>query len=140
MEIPKIISVDDHVVEPPTLWTDRLPAKYRDRMPRVERRRGRMTFDGGLRFVESVDAPAVDLWLYDDLVWPIPRGMAQVGYLDEPSANSVTYDQIVDGCWQQDARLADLRRNHTDGSLSFPSFARFCGQTFLEREDKDLAL
>jgi hypothetical protein len=26
-DLPLIISVDDHVVEPPTLWTDRLPAK-----------------------------------------------------------------------------------------------------------------
>ena len=25
VEIPLIISGDDHVVEPPTLWTDRLP-------------------------------------------------------------------------------------------------------------------
>ena len=33
------VSVDDHVVEPPTLWTDRLPAKYADRAPRVVRTR-----------------------------------------------------------------------------------------------------
>ena len=25
MELPKIISVDDHVVEPPGVWQDRLP-------------------------------------------------------------------------------------------------------------------
>ena len=30
-EFPKIISVDDHIVEPPTLWQDRVPAKYRER-------------------------------------------------------------------------------------------------------------
>ena len=36
MDIPRIISVDDHVVEPPDLWTDRIPAKYQDRAPRVE--------------------------------------------------------------------------------------------------------
>jgi predicted TIM-barrel fold metal-dependent hydrolase len=139
--VPKIISVDDHVVEPPTLWTERLPAKYLDRGPRVERKRGRMGFaDGALKFTESADAPAVDLWMYDDLVSPIPRGMAQVGYLDEPSANSITYDEIVPGCWQQGPRLEALAANHTDGSLSFPSFARFCGQTFLERADKELAL
>ena len=27
-EPPLIISVDDHVVEPPDLWTSRLPARY----------------------------------------------------------------------------------------------------------------
>ena len=36
--IPKIISVDDHVVEPAHVWERWLPAKYRDRGPRVERR------------------------------------------------------------------------------------------------------
>jgi predicted TIM-barrel fold metal-dependent hydrolase len=29
--------------------------------------------------------------------------------------------------------------NHTEVSLSFPTFPRFCGQTFLERKDKELA-
>ena len=38
-EIPPIISVDDHIVEPPHLWQEWLPARYRDRGPRVERRR-----------------------------------------------------------------------------------------------------
>ena len=37
--IPKIISVDDHVVEPPHVWRAWLPARFRDRGPRVERRR-----------------------------------------------------------------------------------------------------
>src|SRR4051812_12742632 len=31
----KLISVDDHVVEPPHVWTDRLPKKYRDVGPSV---------------------------------------------------------------------------------------------------------
>jgi hypothetical protein len=28
------ISVDDHVVEPPNVWLDRLPSRYRDAAPR----------------------------------------------------------------------------------------------------------
>ena len=28
--IPRIVSADDHVVEPPDVFTSRLPAKYRD--------------------------------------------------------------------------------------------------------------
>jgi predicted TIM-barrel fold metal-dependent hydrolase len=95
--------------------------------------------NGRFAFEESADSPEADVWLYDDLVYPLPRGMAQVGYLDQPSDSSVTYDDIVPGCWQQDARLTDMERNHMSGSLSFPSFSRFCGQTFLEREDKELA-
>ena len=31
------ISVDDHVVEPPDMFEGRVPAKYADRAPRIER-------------------------------------------------------------------------------------------------------
>ena len=47
-EIPRIISVDDHVVEPPDVWQKRLPAKYRDVGPRTMRAPlGPVTFVGG---------------------------------------------------------------------------------------------
>ena len=39
MELPKIISVDDHVVEPAHVWQTWLPEKYREQGPRVERKR-----------------------------------------------------------------------------------------------------
>src|SRR5947209_5066546 len=32
-----IVSVDDHVIEPPNVWVDRLPKKYQDVGPRVIR-------------------------------------------------------------------------------------------------------
>ena len=35
VELPKIISVDDHVVEPAHVWQTYLPEKYRARGPRV---------------------------------------------------------------------------------------------------------
>ena len=34
-ELPKVISVDDHVVEPADVWTKRLPAKFAETGPRV---------------------------------------------------------------------------------------------------------
>ena len=34
--IPPIVSVDDHLIEPPGIWQDRLPAKYQDVAPRLE--------------------------------------------------------------------------------------------------------
>src|SRR5581483_11981939 len=39
----EIISVDDHVVEPPKVWTDRLPAARREAGPRVGRCSSRVT-------------------------------------------------------------------------------------------------
>ena len=43
------------------------------------------------------------------------------------------------GCWDPKARLEDMDVNWVEASLSFPTFPRFCGQTFLERKDKELA-
>ena len=39
MTVPKIVSVDDHVVEPAHVWQTWLPEKHRAKGPRVERRR-----------------------------------------------------------------------------------------------------
>ena len=37
--LPKIVSVDDHVVEPPHVWQTWLPERHRARGPRVERKK-----------------------------------------------------------------------------------------------------
>jgi hypothetical protein len=39
-ELPKIISVDDHVVEPAHVWNTRLPERFRESGPRVIREIG----------------------------------------------------------------------------------------------------
>jgi predicted TIM-barrel fold metal-dependent hydrolase len=144
-EIPKIISVDDHVIEPAGVWQDRLPERFRERGPRLVRVFGRIEpTKGGYRIAEDHDAPDgqwADEWRYDDLRLTIPAGMAQVYALKERDYHeAVTYDLIAPGCYDQAARLADMDRNHTDASLCFPTIPRFCGQTFLERQDKELAL
>jgi hypothetical protein len=47
----KIISVDDHIVEPPHLWQDRLPARLKAQGPRVERARwGDMSLGHGAAY------------------------------------------------------------------------------------------
>ncbi len=141
MSIPRIISVDDHVVEPPDLWTSRLPARYQDRAPRVVRDTATVGMVGGVFSFEkgAPDGVPCDFWLYDDLVYPFPKLSAAVGFpnLDnEP----VTFDDIRPGCWKQADRLADMDANHTDASICFPNvLPRFCGQAFLERQDKELA-
>jgi predicted TIM-barrel fold metal-dependent hydrolase len=141
-DIPRIISVDDHVVEPPTLWTDRLPAKYQDRAPRVERDRAKFHFEGGVFSFTKGDADGewCDWWLYDDLVYPFPKLSAAIGF-DELDVTPVTFDEIRPGCWKQPERLADMTANHVEASICFPNtLPRFCGQAFYEREDKELAL
>jgi hypothetical protein len=51
MALPKIISVDDHVVEPPHVWQTWLPEKFRERGPRVETKRwGAFKLKGGAKY------------------------------------------------------------------------------------------
>jgi hypothetical protein len=69
MEIPRIISVDDHVVEPPDLWSARLPEKYRDRGPRIERHKVSMTITGGYGFtVDGVICEYARVWFNGAMV------------------------------------------------------------------------
>jgi predicted TIM-barrel fold metal-dependent hydrolase len=55
------------------------------------------------------------------------------------SLTAITYDEIRTGCYDPVERLKDMDLNHTEASLCFPTFPRFCGQTFNEAKDKDLA-
>ena len=56
------------------------------------------------------------------------------------SMTAVTYDDMRPGCYDRDARVKDFELNWVDGSLPFPTFPRFCGQTFYEADDKELGL
>src|SRR3954454_13090666 len=141
-ELPRIISSDDHVVEPPDLWTNRLPAKYHDKAPHVERDKARFAMQGGVFSYNKGDPDGewCDFWIYDDLIYPFPRLSAAIGFPDLDNT-PVTFDEIRPGCWKQDERLEDMADNHVDASICFPNvLPGFAGQTFMERTDKELAL
>jgi hypothetical protein len=42
------------------------------------------------------------------------------------------------GCYEPKARVEDMEMNHVEASLCFPTFPRFCGQTFTEAKDREL--
>jgi predicted TIM-barrel fold metal-dependent hydrolase len=142
MELPKIISVDDHVVEPPHVWDTWLPKKFRDRGPKIERRgiAGMKHIGGGAYQQEfSDDGPQADCWIFEDLVYIHKRHVAAVGFAREDMTMSpITYDEMRPGCYDPKARIEDNTLNWVDASLCFPSFPRFCGQTFTEAKDREL--
>ncbi len=144
-EFPKIISVDDHVMEPANVWVDRLPEKFRDIGPTMRRRKvAEMTFVGGV-FSYRESGPGeegtwCDWWDMEDLRYPLTRVMAAAGVpREEITVSPITMEDMRPGCWDPVERLIDMDTNWVEASLSFPTFPRFCGQTFLEREDKELA-
>ena len=67
--LPKIVSVDDHVVEPPHVWQTWLPEKHRARGPRVERKQwGPFRHLPGARY-EMTEEPGGlwgDAWYFDE--------------------------------------------------------------------------
>ena len=142
--IPRIISVDDHVVEPPHVWQTWLPERFRAAGPRVERRGiCHMRHIGGGAYEQTFDPDGrpADCWVFEDLVYIHKRHVAAVGYSrDEMTMTPMTYDEMRPGCYDVKARIADMDMNHTDMSLCFPTFPRFCGQAFTEATDRDLGL
>ena len=118
-----IISVDDHVIEPPHVWQEYVPAKFRDRAPR-------MTFDDG-----------AELWHWDGKVYPTSGMNAAAGRdREEFSPLPLTYEEIRPGCYDPKARVDDMDRDHVLASMLFPTFPRFAGPLFSECSDHDLGL
>ena len=140
-DFPKIISVDDHVIEHANVWQDRLPAKYRDVGPRVIQERGEMQFVGGVfSYQPTDDGHLCDWWVYEDKKIPQTRLSAAVGFdRDEVKVTGITYEEMRRGCWDPKARIEDMDANWTEAQMCFPSFPRFCGQTFMEAQDKELS-
>jgi Predicted metal-dependent hydrolase of the TIM-barrel fold len=143
-DFPKIVSVDDHVVEPAHLFQQWLPAKLAERGPRVERHGlGGLKFVGGTSYEYTLteDGPPCDIWFYEGSMYPHKRHVAAVGFdRDDMGLVPITYDEMRPGCYEPKARVDDMELNWVDASLCFPTFPRFCGQTFLEANDKEVAL
>ena len=118
-----IISVDDHVIEPPHVWQQYVSAKFRDRAPR-------MTVDDG-----------VELWHWDGKVYPTSGMNAAAGRdREEFSPLPLTYEEMRPGCYDPKARIVDMDRDHVLASMPFPTFPRFAGPLFSECADRELGL
>lgn len=146
--VDMIISADDHLMEAPTIWQDRLPAKYREIGPRVERQRGRVVNAGGgsgwkySRVNDDEAGTLCDVWRYEDRTIPIYGQTALAGGSQaDYGFNPITFDQMRPGTYEPLARVADMDVNRVEMSVGFPNtFVRFAGQGFLDGKDKELAL
>jgi predicted TIM-barrel fold metal-dependent hydrolase len=121
-----VISVDDHIVEPPDTFEGRMPAVLADRAPRI---------------VEKDDRSQV--WVYDGQEIPNVGFNAVVGRpVSEYSFEPTRFDEMRRGAWDIHARIADMDLNGVYASLNFPSFLPgFAGQRLqLTTKDTQLAL
>src|SRR5437667_1884026 len=121
-----IISVDDHVVEPPDTFTGRFPKKLAELEPRVV-----ATDDGG------------EAWLWNGELLPNVGFNAVAGRpSSEYGFEPTRFDEMRRGAWHVDARVADMDINGVDRSLCFPSFLPgFVGQRLtMWPRDPELAM
>ncbi len=143
-DLPLMISVDDHVLEPRDLWQQQLPPRLRDRGPRVVREKVRLKFEGGHYGFERNDPDGnwCDVWVFEDSAIPTGLLHGPAGIPREQQRNvAAVYEDFRPGTYQQVDRLADMDLNHVEAAINYPNtFPRFCGQGFLERDDKNLAL
>ncbi len=143
-ELPSIISVDDHVIEPPDLWQSWLPKKFQDRAPKVVRTgwaRGKGSHNHGFVPVDDPDGPQCDFWQVEDAMIPIPLAEIAAGLPPDEVVNvPVTYEDMPASCYDVKARLAVMDESGIDKSLCFPDICRFAGQLFLWMKDRELAV
>lgn len=120
-----IVSVDDHLIEPPNLFVDRAPKRRADDVPHVE------VIDG------------FDTWLYDG-------GRQKVtvdGFVacagkewGTFTTGPVNYADMRPGCYDAAARVADMDHDGILASACFPTVVRIAGQMFMFSRDRELGL
>ncbi|MEY2421930.1 MAG: hypothetical protein QOI95_1997 [Acidimicrobiaceae bacterium] len=119
-----IISVDDHLVEPPDMFEGRLPSKFDDRVPRIVEK------DGG------------EHWLFEDnLIVNVGFNATAGRPTEEWSMEPTRFSEMRRGCWDIHARVKDMDLDGVQASLNFPSFlAGFAGTKFSKAKDQEFGL
>jgi predicted TIM-barrel fold metal-dependent hydrolase len=109
-----LISVDDHIVEPPDMFNNHLPNKYIGDAPRL---------------VHNPDGS--DMWKFRDTVIPNVALNAVAGRpKEEYGLEPQGLDENRQGCYNVDERVKDMNAGGILGSICFPSFPGFAGRLF----------
>jgi len=119
-----IISVDDHITEPGTVFDNQLSGEAYASAPKFKTRPN-----------------GVNYWEYQgkqlqNVALNAVTGRVREEYGFEPTALS----QLRKGCYDVNARVGDMDVNGIAASLNFPSFAGIDGRLFIEAPDKDKAI
>jgi len=120
-----VISVDDHLIEPPDLFEGRMPARLAEEAPRV---------------IETEDGNQA--WLFEGQLYPNVGLNAVAGRpKDQWSMEPARFDQMRPGCFDIKAHIRDMDIDGVWASVCFPSLiAGFCGSVFSRAKDQELGL
>ena len=121
-----LISVDDHLVEPPWLFEGRMPARFADQAPKVVERD-----DGGQH------------WEFDGEIYAQLGLNALVGRADRNdfTMEPARFSDMRRGSWDIKARIHDMDLGGIWASICFPSqITGFCGRVYSDCSDPELGL
>lgn len=118
-----IIDSDTHITEPADVWTSRVPRKFADRVPHVERdRKGR------------------DMWVLDG-EWLSHVGLtAPAGHPEPFPAGPATYEECHPASYDAGARLQLMDDDGIWAQVIYPNIGGFGSQKFLALDDDELKL
>jgi uncharacterized protein len=120
----KIIDCDSHVLEPPDLWTSRLP-RWGDQVPHVRR----------------IDATGTDTWFIGGEPELSVGNVAMAGYPRHFPEGPLTYDDVVeDGAMDSVARLRRLDDFGIYAQVFYPNVGGFGAGSYLRLRDPELRL
>ena len=117
-----LVSVDDHVVEPPDLFDGRLSAEYAERAPKLDPQGQSASTCGRSK---APELPNIGL--------NAVAGRPPEEYAMDPQS----FDDMRTGCYDIHDRVKDMNANGVLGSMCFPSFPQFCGQLFTRTAQHD---
>ena len=123
----KIIDVDSHLTEPHDLWSRRAPAKYKSRLPRVEK-------VGEKR-----------VWVVDDGIELGGAMPSSVIRKDGQKSRGVEWmgwqiEDVHAASWDMKARVELLDTLGLYAQVLYPNIAGFGSQNFMKVKDDDLRL
>lgn len=119
-----IISVDDHICEPPNLFDNQLSGELLASAPKLK-----------------TDKNGKNYWEYQGYIRPSIGLNAVVGRPpEEYGMEPTSLDQLRKGCYDVHARIDDMDINGIAASMCFGNSIAFDGQTFHRAPDKKLAL
>lgn len=118
-----LVSVDDHIIEPPDMFANHLPKKYVDEAPRL------VHMDNG-----------ADMWRFRDRVIPNVALNAVAGRpKEEYGLEPEGLDEIRPGCYDVHERVKDMNAGGVLAQMNFPSFPGFAARLFAT-EDSEFSL
>lgn len=117
----RLISADQHINEPPDLWTSRVPAKFKDRVPRMQ------SFEKG------------DAWVIEGVKDPISFGMnACAGMRPEDMRPWMRWEEVRKGGYIPAERLKEMDIDGVDAAIMYSSPRPGWGIT--NNKDRELQL